>query len=137
MLHTVPAFDAGENTTNPTLSTDGSRPVRNASMPAWAHWILVPPAVHAAPIDPVRSSTITMCAGIGLPPPMLAVAVAETDAELIPTTFANTVLTVADCVITIAFGVLFEHHTGTLPCTVRHFGVNVSDTPFNSAPAFF
>ena len=88
-------------------------------------------------IDPVRSTTIITCAGNGLPPPIFAVDVAEIPAELMPTTFPNTVFTVADCLTWTAFGLLGVHHAGTLPLTVRHFGVNVNDRLVRSVPLFF
>ena len=98
----------------------------------------MPPAEQEVPIDPVRSTTIITWAGNGLPPPIFAVDVAEIEAELIPTTFPNTVFTVADCFTWIAFGfVLVLHHAGTLPFTVKHFGVNVSVTLVRSVPLFF
>ena len=104
-------------------------PVRNASMPSRAQISFVPPEVHALFIEFVRSKIITMCALIGFPPKMLAVDVAPTEPEAMPITLANVVSTGAVCLIVTAFGVLDVHHAGTLPLTVRHFGVNVSDTP--------
>ena len=78
-----------------------------------------------------------MCAGIGLPPPISAVDVVEIDAEMISTTFAKTVFTVADCVIVTAFGLLAVHQAGIDPVTVTHFGVDESVTPVMSEPLFF
>jgi hypothetical protein len=85
-------------------------PARNASTPFLAHVSFEPPAEHELLIEPVRSTTIITCAGNGFPPPIFAVDVADRDAELIPTTFAKTVVTVALCVTVIAFGVLAVLH---------------------------
>ena len=125
-LHVFARLVGGGNTASPTLSTVGFMSPRNPRIAFFAQVSFVPPARHELFIEAVRSRTIMMFSGSGVPPAIAAVAFAETLIEPNPNSFRNVVGTLACSLTTIVFAGLQgrppRHFVDTVVVTPLRFG---------------